>query len=70
MKETVTKIGDCFAVHLPKFVSKKFVVWAAATVALFTDYISADQWTMFSMMYAGIQGVLDFRGGQAPPPKQ
>jgi len=44
---------------LAKVVSRKFTVFALATVFLFLNHLNGDQWTAISLGYIGIEGVAD-----------
>lgn len=44
---------------LSKAVSRKLLVWATATAALFMGNVPADQWVNICMIYIGGQAVLD-----------
>ena len=44
---------------LAKVVSRKFTVFALATVFLYLGHLSGDQWTAVSLGYIGIQGIAD-----------
>lgn len=44
---------------LSKAISKKLLVFGVATVLLFLDKISGDEWLMISCIYISAQGVID-----------
>jgi len=44
---------------LQKTISRKLIVWIAATVFLAKGTISADEWSAISMGYIGIEGFVD-----------
>jgi len=40
-------------------VSRKFTVFALATVFLYLNLLTGDQWTAISLGYIGIEGIAD-----------
>jgi len=44
---------------LGKVVSRKFTVFALATLFLYLNQLTGDQWTAISLGYIGIEGVAD-----------
>jgi len=44
---------------LSKLVSRKLMVWATATVALFTGIVPAEQWLQVCLLYIGSQAAVD-----------
>jgi len=54
---------------LHRFQSKKFLVWAIASIALFTNYIDAEAWLMISGGYLGVQSFLDWKTPTGKPPQ-
>ena len=44
---------------LAKVVSRKFTVFALATVFLYFNHLTGDQWTAISLGYIGIEGIAD-----------
>ena len=44
---------------LAKVVSRKFTVFALATVFLYLNHLTGDQWTAISLGYIGIEGIAD-----------
>jgi len=43
-----------------KIVSRKFLVWLTATVAMFLGNISGDTWSGISLAFIGIVGLVEF----------
>ncbi len=46
--------------------SKKFVVWTVATAALFSHYITADQWLVITSLYLSAETTLDWKRSLTP----
>lgn len=46
---------------LKKINSRKFQVWTVATAAFFMHLLPADAWQMISMLYMGVQGLIDWK---------
>ncbi len=44
---------------ISKLVSRKLMVWATATVALFTGVVPAEQWLQVCLLYIGSQACVD-----------
>jgi len=44
---------------LSKLISRKLMVWATATVALFTGVVPAEQWLQVCLLYIGSQAAVD-----------
>jgi len=44
---------------ISKLVSRKLMVWATATVALFTGVVPAEQWLQVCLLYIGSQAWVD-----------
>ena len=44
---------------LAKVVSRKFTVFALATLFLYFNHLTGDQWTAISLGYIGIEGIAD-----------
>ena len=44
---------------LAKVVSRKLLVWAVATVALFTGVVPASEWLQVCLLYIGSQAAVD-----------
>jgi hypothetical protein len=44
---------------LSKLISRKLMVWATATVALFTGAVPAEQWLQVCLLYIGSQAAVD-----------
>lgn len=62
MEALLSTLLDTLRAGISKFHSRKFIVWVVATVALFSKFITNDQWVMITMTWSGIEGVLDFHG--------
>ena len=45
--------------HLNRFVSKKLLVFATATVAFFMGSLPSESWVELVMVYLGSQGAVD-----------
>jgi|TARA_Y100000310_G_C20641278_1_gene794068 hypothetical protein len=45
--------------YLHKFVSRKLLVWAAASGLLFAGGLSSADWTTLSLVYIGSQAAVD-----------
>ena len=54
------------AIH--RVLAKKFIAWAMASAALFTHFITGDNWMAITMLFIGTQGVLDWKNPAALPP--
>ncbi len=50
-----------FVKALTALLSKKFIVWAVATAALFQGLIDSTIWAAITMSYFGVQGIVDWR---------
>lgn len=46
--------------------SRKFIVWMVGSVAMFTGFISANDWMIITGLYLSAQTVVDFRKPQTP----
>ena len=46
-------------IGLAKVVSRKLLVWATATVALFTGVVPASEWLQVCLLYIGSQAAVD-----------
>lgn len=44
-----------------KILSKKFIVWIIASIALFTRFIESSEWMAITMTYLGAQGFIDWK---------
>ena len=44
---------------LDKFISRKLLVWAVATILMYFAKLESSDWVLISMVYLGSQGVLD-----------
>jgi len=56
MVETAKGVID---IALEKMVSRKLLVWAAATGLMFTSHIDSGDWLILSALYIGGQSVID-----------
>jgi len=45
--------------HLRTLISKKLLVWVVATLALYSQHLGDDNWTMITMGYVGSQDMID-----------
>jgi S-adenosylmethionine:diacylglycerol 3-amino-3-carboxypropyl transferase len=45
--------------HLTKLVSRKLLVWATATYALFAEVVPPSDWIVVCLLYIGSQGAVD-----------
>lgn len=44
---------------LNRFISRKLLVWAVATILMYFAKLESNDWVLISMVYLGSQGVLD-----------
>jgi len=44
---------------LGKFASRKLIVWATATYALFSQVLESSDWVAISLVYIGSQALVD-----------
>ena len=42
-----------------KFISKKFLAWIVSTIFLALGWIINDQWYLITLVYLGVQGLID-----------
>lgn len=45
--------------YLGKLVSRKLLVWATATYALFSGLVPSSDWVAIALVYIGSQGLVD-----------
>jgi hypothetical protein len=67
MKDIIETACETLKVGISKFHSRKFLGWIVASVALFTHYITNEQWMMVTMAWYGIQGAIDYKSTTNTP---
>ena len=60
-------------ITIGKLTSRKLLAWVAATTLLCVDKIDAGDWAMITLLWIGVQGVIDWykiRSGISPRDRQ
>ncbi len=71
-----SKLAVLVLTHIEKALSRKFIAWIAATVAMFLGKVDGDAWMVVTGIYMGLQTGLDYRaallgkGANVIPPQE
>ncbi len=61
------ELKDFLFSFLYRINSKKFLAWMVGTVALFSQYITANEWMVITSIYLSAEGIVDVRRASPQP---
>ena len=67
--ELIKALLSIFESLINRFLSRKFIVWMAATYFAFKGTLSMEYWATMTGAYMSVQGVLDWRTPVTAKPK-
>jgi hypothetical protein len=55
----MARIKAFFDKHTERFISRKFLAWLTATVLVYTDHLTSEDWVAVTLAYIGTQALVD-----------